>query len=333
MILHAFFNPKNNRIFYVVLIALLLLINGILLWKHFKARADKKALTTQTEALESEKLQVEQQYAEALKNIENLELESASKDSTLADLENSISSQKSEISRLLRKNKLSKSELENARSMISTLQLSGENYQRQIEQLQLANNQLFNEKKELETVLETTKTEAATQIASLETEKSGLIDEKTDLMGKNEKLTNRINRASVLQSDNLKVEGVRYKKNGKEIVTDNSKRVEKLKICFDLLANKVTKSGDQNIYVRIMSPEGSPIVVEDLGSGVMTLTDSGEEIQYTTKGILNYEQSKESYCMYWAQDMGYSEGTYTAQVFHKGFEIGNTKFSLKEKLF
>jgi len=96
------------------------------------------------------------------------------------------------------------------------------------------------------------------------------------------------------------------------------------------MANNVTEQGKHEVLVRITSPEGSPISVAALGSGTFTESDSGQEMNYTTKADINFNGNAKSYCVYWEQDQAYMDGTYQAEVYHKNTMIGKTMFDLSK---
>ena len=143
------------------------------------------------------------------------------------------------------------------------------------------------------------------------------------------KLQEKVKIGALLKPSVVDISGIRIKSSGKETATNSAKKSQKLKICFELEENKVSDAGNKTIFVRVISPEGSTIAVQSLGSGVITLTESGDQTQYTTKVNFDYKQEATRQCVYWSQNFPFSKGTYQAKLYQSGYEIGDSEFSLK----
>jgi hypothetical protein len=114
------------------------------------------------------------------------------------------------------------------------------------------------------------------------------------------------------------------------VETKSAKKVESIKVCFDIDENKVSEPGSKIFLLRIVSPEGVTLAVQSQGSGVFELADSGEKSQYTTKQEINYEQKKKNVCMYWEGAAGgFGKGTYTIEIYQDGYNTGTTTMELK----
>lgn len=213
------------------------------------------------------------------------------------------------------------------------------------EDLEVGNNflvavreQLKEEKATLQTMVkekENNLSQLATNHADLEKEKKQLEANQQQLKTEQKSLTNKqavleqqISRAAVLQTVAVTANGVRSKRNGKEVTVKKAKRAEKIRVCFDVLENPVASIGAKDILVRLVSPGGTTLAIQDLGSGVFTQAELGEEMQYTTKASINYQQEQKNYCVYWTQDTGFGAGAYSAELYHEGYLIGDALFSL-----
>ena len=116
--------------------------------------------------------------------------------------------------------------------------------------------------------------------------------------------------------------GVNERKNGKEKETTTAKRVDKLRITFDLDENRITTSGSKELYVSIAGPDGSPIAVEALGSGKFTTRDGVDKF-FTHKIEINYTQGQRQTVSFdWKQNTNFATGNYKIEVFQNGFKIG-----------
>jgi hypothetical protein len=139
-----------------------------------------------------------------------------------------------------------------------------------------------------------------------------------------------LNVGSTLHASNFNIVGVNEKKNGKEKITDVSKRVDKFRISFDLDENMISESGTKEIYVCITGPDGNPIAVQALGSGTFS-TRTGQEIPYTQKLDVNYTQNKRQNVSFeWKQHSDFQKGNYKIEVYNNGFKVGEGYKGLKK---
>src|SRR6478672_9442556 len=99
-----------------------------------------------------------------------------------------------------------------------------------------------------------------------------------------------LNVGSTLHASNFNIVGIN-EKGSKEVSTKTAKKVDKLRISFDLDENMISQSGNKEVYVCITGPDGTPIAVEALGSGTFS-TREGSEKPYTQKLDVNYTQNK-----------------------------------------
>lgn len=327
---------NSKKPIYLALIGILLLINGILLFNNLSMRkANKETVTT----LEGEKAQLQAEYDTAVQALETLKTDKAATDTTLAQIQLELEAKKNEIQKLLSKSNASKGDLSAARTMIENLKTSIQGYEQQISQLRYANQQLTGENTGLksdvasksQTIAQQTDSigRLNTEKASLTSEKENITRQRDELNTQKEILTGQVNRASVMIATNITATGIKTRKSGKEVSTDNNKRVQKLKICFDILPNAVAKPGNKEILLRMMSPKGEILAIQALGSGVFTNAQTGEEMQYTKKEIFSFSNQKENHCMYWEQNNPFDEGVYTAEVYHDGYLIGSNNVQLK----
>lgn len=314
----------SRKPLYIGLILLLFATNGFLLWKNSNANNEVSSLTVAKAQIEEEKMNLQLEYNETVRQFEDMKIENAEQDSTIVNLTSRVEEQKSELSRLFKKNKLSSAELNEVKSRLYSLRLDAENYLRTITALQEENQALTAQNVTLSTDLEVEK-EARTELEAVKTD---LETQTASLSETNDMLSGVVEKGSILAAENIKGTAVRFRNNGKEIETTRAKRAEKLKICFDALPNNITEPGNQEILVRLMSPEGSPISVSALGSGTFTEAESGEEKNFTTKADISYRGKRGNYCIYWQQTQGYGEGLYAAELFHRSALIGSTSFNL-----
>jgi hypothetical protein len=135
---------------------------------------------------------------------------------------------------------------------------------------------------------------------------------------------------STLHASNFSVTGINERKSGKEKTTTTAKKVDKLRISFDVDENRITQSGPKSIYICITDPKGNPVTVEALGSGMFTTRD-GVEKAFTQKVEINYTQGqRQTINVDWKQNSDFETGDYKIEVYNNGFKIGEGVRSFKK---
>lgn len=303
--------------------------NAVLFYYNITGKKDKEKVQAQLKEVSNEKGQLQIEFNETIRELDNIKEEITEKDSSLVQMSDLLEEQKGRIAKLLSRSNVTKSELSQARAMIDNLRASSENYRHQIEQLKLANSELFEKNKGLQEDVES-EIEQKEQVMA---EKEEVIGEKNQLIEEKSQLQDMFDRAAVLDADAVMGMAIKMKGSGKEVITDNYKKTDKLKVCFDLLPNKAANPGGQDIAVRIMSPNGITLTNPTLGSGKMDLAESDRTVKYSLKKKLKYNQQKINHCVYWEQDESYIGGEYEVEVYHEGYKIGESAFELNKKFF
>ena len=187
-----------------------------------------------------------------------------------------------------------------------------ETYTAQIEELKTQNTQLTQEKQQV--------TQQRDSVKKNYDSATVVIKQKEDV----------IDIGSTLHASNFNIIGIKEKSGGKEKDNHTAKRVDKLRISFDIDENRITPSGPKDIYVSITSPDGNPVVVEALGSGKFVTRD-GTEKAYTKKVQINYVQGeKQPVTVEWTQNSGFQTGNYKIEIYNNGFKIGEGVRSFKK---
>lgn len=235
-----------------------------------------------------------------------------SKDSTIARRDREIAEKKERIQQLLSKVDATQEELAQAKGLIASLNADINGYKNRVEKLEAEKVALTKEKniviQERNKVLKD-------------------LDSANNVIAQKE---NVIDVASTLSASNFSIQGINEKSNGKEKETNVAKRVDKLRISFDLDENRVAQSGIKDIYVCITAPDGKELTEEKLGSGKFSTRD-GEIKNYTQKIDVNYVQGKrQTLSIDWKQNTNFSIGDYKIEVYNNGFKIGEGVRSLKK---
>ena len=247
----------------------------------------------------SEKDQLTQELQDATARYDMLKSSNSKLDSTITAKDRDIAEKRNRIQELLNKSNATAAELREARSLIASLNTDIESYKNQVEILQGQKIQLTQEK-----VVVTGQRDKAIR----EYDSATVVIKERD---------STIDIGSTLQASNFRITPINEKSSGKEKATDKVKRVDKLRISFDLIENMIAQSGTKEVFVRITAPDGTPIAVDALGSGVFT-TRAGEQMPFTKKLDVEYMQNKRQNITFdWSQNSPYQVGNYKIEVYNK----------------
>lgn len=316
-------SQRQNFLAIAVTVGVILLaVIGFLAYNNVnKAR---QLEMTMSEVDESEKLrkELETQYNQALSDLEaqkttNQEL-NAMIDQQKAELESS----KNRIAELLK----NKGQLSKARSEIENLKTQASQYLAEIERLKTENAALAGEN----VTLTTQRDSLNVTLQGKTAENEALSSAKAQLVSEKEELTGKVNIASVIKAKSVTAVGQKVRGSGKVKDENSAKSVDQIKVCFTTLENEVVKPGNEQFHVRIISPNGETLAVDDMGSGQIVNRKTGEEIRFTQLAELSYNNGEAQECVVWAPtNTSYIKGKYTVEVYNKGYLSGTTSFTLK----
>lgn len=297
-------SKRGKNILTVFLVIALLITWGYIIYDRSKNKEEKDILSSQIVSSDSARSQLQMELNDASFRIDALKSSNASADSLLRTKDKEIQELRFRVQEILNNKDASEDQLAEARRLIAQLKGNINTYTAEIESLKNANVQLTQEKNQL--------------------------SEEKEMVQKNYDSANQVLRqkdtqldiASTLHASNFSIVGIMEKSNGKEKETTTAKKVDKLRITFDIDENRVTPSGPKEIYVIITSPDGKPVLVDALGSGRMGTREDGE-IPYTKMVKINYIQGQKIPVMVeWSQNSPFQTGNYKIEIYNNGFKIG-----------
>jgi hypothetical protein len=298
--------PKKDwrTLISIPLILALLGTWGYIIWDKSKTKDEIQKKDTMYAGVISEKDTLQSLLEEATNRYDNLKTTNAKKDSTITIKDKEIASKKAQIQSILSKKNATDAELKQARALIASLNTDIEDYKAQVEVLKGQNVVLTQEKEAV--------TQERNKVQQDFDSAKTVIKQKEDV----------IDVGSTLHASNFSILGIDEKKNGKEKETTKAKRVDKVRISFDLDENRITQSGEKDLYILVTAPNGQPVAVEALGSGKFT-TREGEEKTFTQKVNVNYMQGQKQRVSFdWKQNSPYETGDYKIEVYNNGFKVG-----------
>ena len=309
-----------------VIVAALLIVNGILLYSWLSQKKVADQTTAQLEETERLKEELDNQYNEALAELETMRTDNEELNNLIDQKEAELKDARDKIDRLI-KNDLgrAKSEIKNLKAQLDTYVAEINDLKAQNAELAASNEQLQEERSLLQSDLE----QQRMTNEELATTKAALVSEKEELSTQNQALSRTVNFASVVKVEDLEVTGIAMRSSGKPVKKSAAKNVEQLDVCFNTTANEVARAGREYFYVRVISPTGETLAIEEMGSGIMTSSKTNEKIRYTQVAEAEYTNDASQVCTTWSPGTAFAEGVYTVEVYNKGFLAGTTTFKLR----
>ena len=302
-------NETRSKKTMMAIIIALLLIMGVSIYFVFSEKQEITASSAEKIQLDSTFRSLSDTLDVRKAEIEKYKNKGAQLDSAITANENVIETEKKQISELVHNEKMTLQQLAQANAAMAAYQASIADLQKQIIQLGTENQQLTEANDVLICDIDSVK-QAAAQMAE-----------------QNRKLAGKVTISSLLQLDNLKIEGVKKRNNGKEAVVKNIKAVESLRVSFETGVNKNLSPGALALYIKIINPKGETIYLPNYGSGSIQLAKDGSSMQYTREADIDWDQTNKKVIVYWTQNVT-AAGTYKAEVYQSGYQIGTAELKI-----
>jgi hypothetical protein len=297
-------NRKKSGLLWV-LIALLAITNGVTFWMYMQEKNKaaneiivKEQVIIERDNVRGELLQLQKDYGNLQTNDKILQAE--------------IDAKKAEITQLLEDAEKHKGDayiISKLRKETESLRQIMRGYVRTIDSLGTLNKTLIVEKNNV--------------LKELDSEKG-----KTTTLNKEKEVLNAtIQKGSLLSCFNIVAKGVKYKSGGKkESETNKASRVQKIKVSFSLGENKIAKSGEKNVFIRIVTPDGKEMAKNYDDNYKFTFDKSSG--YFAGKQALNYANAEISGVAYCEGQGPLVPGNYIIEVSCDGAIIGATNLRL-----
>ena len=310
-------SPKTDWRFFLTIGLVIALLGtwGYIIWDKSKVKETIQQKDTLYTSVSAEKDNLKTQLDEATMRYDELKTDNVKKDSTITAKDREIAEKKAKIKNILAKADATKEELAEAKSLIASLNDDISSYKAQVETLKGEKLVLTKEKEQV--------TQERNQVQGKFDSAKNVIKVREDV----------IDVGSTLHASGFNIVGIDEKNDGKEKETTKAKKVDKLRITFNLDENRISQSGQKDLFVCITGPDGNAIAVEALGSGTFSTREDGQKI-FTQKVQISYTQGQRQTVSFdWKQNTNFAVGNYTIEVYHNGFKIGEGIAILKKSGF
>ncbi len=324
----------RNRFLLIalVLVGLLLLINAYLIVDRVQRINQVDKLEMDLAYADSLTSMLNQEYNEALLNLERMKGENDSLNFEIEKKQEELRAQRDQIEQLILSGNRTRSELDRVKKLIGELMAQRDQYYDEISELRASLVEYQERTKvteaEKEVLLKNIEEERS-YARQLQEEKTEIEQERRLIEREAARLSEKVNRASVLDISNIEITPLRIRRNGTTSPTAFARRTEKLEVCFRILENVIAATGTEHVYLRVISPLGETMAVEALGSGVLVTAENNDEVRYSVAETLIYRNMEQDLCMYWQPEHPFQQGIYTIEVYNKGYRVGNASFKLR----
>jgi hypothetical protein len=301
-------NKKLHAI-YLTIIFILLGLSGLLFFKF-------KEVQTLAHNQDVTIKQVVVERNDVKSDLEDLQKQYAALETSDATLSKELEEKKALIAQLLvdaEKHKNDAGYIAKLKRETQTLREIMKGYIRTIDSLNILNGKLIDEKKTLQTTLDDEKV------------KSGKIE------GDKNALKKRIDQASLLTTLNAKAVGISSRNGGKkESETSKAKKVDKIRVTFDVAENKLTQAGPKVFFIRVMTPDGKELTKSEDQDHLFSF--NGSTGFYAAKKTIDYNNQPMSVlvsCPKAREEDEFLPGKYIIEINMEGTTIGSTVMTLE----
>ena len=151
-------------------------------------------------------------------------------------------------------------------------------------------------------------------------------DQNKVIKEQNKKLQEKVTMGGVLKADNIIVNAIRIRNSGAQSETTRASKSEMIKVCCTLIENKLAKSGDKSIYLRVLNSAGEVFKSE---SPLNILDFKKENIEMSSKRVINYQNQNTDMCIFYELTSEVNPGNYMIEIYNEGYLIGESSFSLR----
>jgi len=302
--------------------------NGYLWYQGNNHEQENNKLQNEFFELEKVQTELDQDYQAALDRLEGLRGTNKALNTQIDKQKSEINAQKEKINNLI----WVKRELGKAKDEIANLNIIADQSVKELNTLKIKYDAIAARaaslEKEKATLVQAVNQERILK-EKLEEAKAVLVSQSATLEKSNVVLSTKVDMAEAIKINYMEFQGFEVKDNGDLKKKSKGKDIDLLRTCFRTETNLVTPSGDKTFYVRYISPLGQSLVIEDLGSGVLTNKLDGEQVRYTTSTTVDYNNEDTEACIDWRPNLQLPKGEYQVEMYHNGFLVGKGDFKLK----
>jgi predicted nuclease with TOPRIM domain len=296
---------KNTKTLIIAIIALLLIINGVVYYMDYREKQEMKAeIATKDTELADTYRRLDEMSTELDKRIAEIE----SLGGNVEELERAKAELEAEKQQLQRSGEIARRRLSEVNAKVKGYEELLRDKDMEIGRLRTLSDSLYAEN------------------TSLKTTQNKLSDSVRTINQTRQELTKKVEIASRLKAENIKVAAVN--KRGKEREGEfRDGQIDKLKVTFNLADNPVAPIQSKAIMLRVIDPNGN--VLFDVATGSGTMMIGGREEFYTGQQEILFDNTRQQLTFIYDKGSDYDDGIYNVELYADGYMIGQEKFRVK----
>lgn len=304
-------NKNNGRSLVIFLVFLLLISFGFNIYQFTqqkKSDEEIQLVNVDLKDTKNAKIELQKQFDDLTYNYDQMKNQLEVSDSLLSERDSEIAAKRKEIQSILSKKNATESELAKAQKLINSLNSDINQYKRQIAVLQAQNDSLM----------------VVNDTLNVQQQKlSGKLADEKERADENEK-----NLRTTFSISNYKITGLKVKSSGKEVESDKAKRIDKMRVSFDLDPNPYAETGEKVIYIAIFKPDGKLGKFKNANPGQLETWANGT-IDYSDRVSFIYQQGTKQNITFDWEEYDFPKGTYKIDLYQNGTKIGQKSLELK----
>lgn len=149
----------------------------------------------------------------------------------------------------------------------------------------------------------------------------------TEVESDKQALAQKVEQASRLQAENIKVVGLNANGKARERDRYRNNQIDQMQLSFNLAKNEVAPVEGKDIFIRVLEPDGN--VLFDVAKGSGTFMHEGKEMFYTMKKEILYDKTGQEVSFIYDKESDYVEGRHTVEIYADDYIIGKTNFEIR----
>jgi len=292
---------KKGQSGLVIAVVLAALLAAAAVYLFLSLRKSNQEIEEMTQLFEIEKEEMENEYSGFAVQYDEMQVH-LSNDSLVKQLEKEKLRTQQLLEELRQTKATNAAEITRLKKELATVRAVMRSYIVQIDSLDRINKQLAQENTQVRAQIK-----EQTKVVDKLTQEKQIAEEKVALAS---------------QLDAAAITLIPRNKRDKE--ESKVKNVTKFVVNFTIVKNITVKTGEKTVYLRIVKPDGQPLVKDAQN----TFRYENVDLEYSAKKYIEYTGEQQEVTMYWDVEEFLSAGTYSAYLFVDGVMIGEQSVTL-----
>lgn len=142
-------------------------------------------------------------------------------------------------------------------------------------------------------------------------------------------LNSKLGKLAKFSISNVMATPLKEKEHGVSQKTAMAKKVKVIKVCYDLNVYKAVINSYQNVYLRVVSPNGSELYKKEDNQKMVMHPLMDVKVNYAFVESIEIKTSDVKQCIRWHVSESLKPGVYIVELFTEKEMLGTTSFTVK----